>query len=65
MTDTCPRCGCERVPPSVAARISSWPLIGVGIVLAIPTIGLSLVATVYGVFLRQSTCRCDERALNP
>ena len=42
--------------------MASWPLIGGGLVLAIPTIGMSLVATVYGVFLRvPSECDCRGR----
>lgn len=65
MSDPCPRCGRERTQPAPLARATSWPLIGVGIVFAIPTVGLSLVATMYGVFLRQPTCRCDDDVARP
>lgn len=44
-------------------RAASWPLIGGGLVLAIPTVGMSLVVTVYGVFMRvPAECDCGRVA---
>lgn len=56
----CPKCG-RRQKARVWKRAASWPLITTGLVFAIPTIGVSLVATLYGVFLRvPDDCACDS-----
>ena len=58
MTETCRKCGAELATPAWK-RAVSWPLITGGLVFAVPTIGVSLIATVYGVFLRVPECeRC-------
>ena len=62
MNRTCKTCGTQMTAPRWK-RAASWPLITVGIVFAIPTIGISLVATVYGVFLRDPECQPCLRAL--
>lgn len=55
MAQKCTKCGAEIVAPAWK-RAASWPLIAGGLVLAVPTIGISLVATIYGVFLRVPEC---------
>lgn len=54
-SDRCRKCGAKLTAP-IWKRAASWPLITVGLVFAIPTVGISLVATVYGVFLRVPEC---------
>lgn len=61
MKRKCPKCHAQLY---VAwwRRALSWPLMVFGIVFAIPSVGISLVATLYGVFLRVPGCEaCDRR----
>lgn len=54
----CPQCGQPKRAPGWK-RALSWPLIIGGIAFAVPTVGISLVGTVYAAFLRQPPdCDC-------
>ncbi len=55
MKHKCAKCGAVITVPAWK-RLASWPLITSGLVFALPTVGISLVATVYGVFLRVPEC---------
>lgn len=53
----CPKCGVSRRAP-LWLRLCAVPFMLVGLALAIPTVGLSLVITIYGLFLWKPDCKC-------
>lgn len=55
MKQRCSKCGAVITAPAWK-RAASWPLIAGGLVFAVPTVGISLVATIYGVFMRVPEC---------
>ena len=62
MSRKCVKCG-EPVSVAVWKRALSWPMMILGIVFAVPSVGITLVATIYGVFLRVPSCEnCARRS---
>ena len=58
----CPDCGSDRVVRSRSffGLVFGWALVMVGFVAAIPTLGVSCIVAIWGVFLMVPKHRCKD-----
>jgi hypothetical protein len=64
--DECPDCGSERVvrKRSIFGIIFGWAMVMIGFLGAIPTLGVSIIVGLWGVFLMVPRLRCKSCGWN-